>query len=144
MGILIIGKAVFILRYWYGIRLPVDKPGKLASEWLHINGVVVSRLLIAQYDYMGDARIEPLSILKRSIIYDDVIAVVWKYFVLCIYLCNHYYDLSHSSILIMANFYNFFDTILTTMQLIFTKDINYFRLHEHKLCICWALRCVVQ
>ena len=49
----------------------VDKPGKLASEWHHINGMVVSRLLFVQYVCAGDARIEFLSNLKRSVIYGD-------------------------------------------------------------------------
>ena len=71
-----------------------------------------------------------------------VISVIWKYFVLGTNLYNHDYDFNDSSILIMAIFYNFFDAILEIMLLIFTKvyyeaipeqDINYFRLHEHKI-----------
>ena len=49
----------------------VDKPGKLPSEWHHINGTVVSRLLFGQYVCVGDALIELLSNLKRSVIYGD-------------------------------------------------------------------------
>ena len=73
---------------------------------------------------------------------NSVISRIWKYFVLGTNLYNHDYDSSDSSILIMVIFYNFFDTIWKIMLLIFTKvyyvaipeqDINYFRLHEHKI-----------